>query len=251
MLSQHEIMQTIQMIDQQHLDVRTITMGISLLSCARSDPRQACDAIYDKITRCAENLVATGEAIEKEFGIPIVNKRISVTPIALVAAAAETDNYAPFAAALDRAAKATGVNFIGGFSALVQKGMTDADRKLIASIPEALSTTDLVCSSVNVGSTKAGIDMDAVALMGRTIKELADTLRDYGAEEMFLRSRGSLRVRMDLADSDFQAFMSGDEDAICQFQGVFMQQYSWAEPMVCTLQEKKELMLARMGKHRM
>ena len=173
-------MQTIQMIDQQHLDVRTITMGISLLSCARSDPRQACDAIYDKITRCAENLVATGEAIEKEFGIPIVNKRISVTPIALVAAAAETDNYAPFAAALDRAAKATGVNFIGGFSALVQKGMTDADRKLIASIPEALSTTDLVCSSVNVGSTKAGIDMDAVALMGRTIKELAERTADRG-----------------------------------------------------------------------
>ena len=163
MLSQHEIMQTIQMIDQQHLDVRTITMGISLLSCARSDPKQACGAIYDKITRYAEKLVSTGEAIEKEFGIPIVNKRISVTPIALVAAAAETDNYAPFAAALDRAAKTTGVNFIGGFSALVQKGMTEADRKLIASIPEALSTTDLVCASVNVGSTKAGIDMDAVA----------------------------------------------------------------------------------------
>ena len=139
MLSQHEIMQTIQMIDQQHLDVRTITMGISLLSCARSDPKQACGAIYDKITRYAEKLVSTGEAIEKEFGIPIVNKRISVTPIALVAAAAETDNYAPFAAALDRAAKTTGVNFIGGFSALVQKGMTEADRKLIASIPEALS----------------------------------------------------------------------------------------------------------------
>ena len=173
MLNQKDILSTIHMIDQQHLDVRTITMGISLLSCARSDVGAACDAIYDKITRYAEHLVATGEAIEKEFGIPIVNKRISVTPIALVAAAAETDNYAPFAAALDRAAKATGVNFIGGFSALVQKGMTDADRKLIASIPEALSTTDLVCSSVNVGSTKAGIDMDAVALMGRTIKELA------------------------------------------------------------------------------
>ena len=178
MLNQHEIMQTIQMIDQQHLDVRTITMGISLLSCARSDPRQACDAIYDKITRCAENLVATGEAIEKEFGIPIVNKRISVTPIALVAAAAETDNYAPFAAALDRAAKATGVNFIGGFSALVQKGMTDADRKLIASIPEALSTTDLVCSSVNVGSTKAGINMDAVEKMGGIVREVAERTAD-------------------------------------------------------------------------
>ena len=180
MLSQHEIMQTIQMIDQQHLDVRTITMGISLLSCARSDPKAACDAIYDKITRYAEKLVATGEAIEAEFGIPIVNKRISVTPIALVAAAAETDDYAPFAAALDRAAKATGVNFIGGFSALVQKGMTEADRKLIASIPEALSTTDLVCASVNVGSTKAGIDMDAVALMGRTIKDLAQRTADQG-----------------------------------------------------------------------
>ena len=180
MLSQHEIMQTIQMIDQQHLDVRTITMGISLLSCARSDPKQACGAIYDKITRYAEKLVSTGEAIEKEFGIPIVNKRISVTPIALVAAAAETDNYAPFAAALDRAAKTTGVNFIGGFSALVQKGMTEADRKLIASIPEALSTTDLVCASVNVGSTKAGIDMDAVALMGRTIKDLAGRTAGQG-----------------------------------------------------------------------
>ena len=180
MLSQHEIMQTIQMIDQQHLDVRTITMGISLLSCARSDPKAACNAIYDKITRYAEMLVATGEAIEAEFGIPIVNKRISVTPIALVAAAAETDDYAPFAAALDRAAKATGVNFIGGFSALVQKGMTEADRKLIASIPEALSTTDLVCASVNVGSTKAGIDMDAVALMGRTIKDLAQRTADQG-----------------------------------------------------------------------
>ena len=180
MLNQNEIMQTIQMIDQQHLDVRTITMGISLLSCARSDPKAACDAIYDKITRYAENLVATGEAIEKEFGIPIVNKRISVTPIALVAAAAETKNYAPFAVALDKAAKTTGVNFIGGFSALVQKGMTEADRNLIASIPEALSTTDLVCSSVNVGSTKAGIDMDAVALMGRTIKELAERTADRG-----------------------------------------------------------------------
>ena len=175
MLNQHEIMQTIQMIDQQHLDVRTITMGISLLSCAHSEVKAACDNIYDKITRYAEKLVATGEAIEKEFGIPIVNKRI-----ALVAAAARTDNYAPFAAALDRAAKATGVNFIGGFSALVQKGMTEADRILIRSIPEALSTTDIVCSSVNVGSTKAGIDMDAVAMMGRTIKELAERTADRG-----------------------------------------------------------------------
>ena len=180
MLNQREILQTIRMIDQQHLDVRTVTMGISLLSCAHSDVKVATDKIYDKITSYAEHLVATGEAIEKEYGIPIVNKRISVTPIALVAAAAETDNYTPFAQALDRAAKATGVNFIGGFSALCQKGMTKADRILIDSIPEALSSTDIVCASVNVGSTKAGIDMDAVALMGRTVKDLAERTADRG-----------------------------------------------------------------------
>ena len=174
MLNRNDILETINMIDQQHLDIRTITMGISLLSCADPDPKAACRKIYDKITRCAEKLVRTGEEIEREFGIPIVNKRISVTPMALVAAASETEDYVPFAAALDAAAKTTGVNFIGGFSALVQKGMTEADRKLIAAIPEALATTELVCSSVNVGSTKAGINMDAVALMGQTIKQTAE-----------------------------------------------------------------------------
>ena len=174
MLNRNDILETINMIDQQHLDIRTITMGISLLSCSDPDPKDACRKIYDKITRCAEKLVTTGEEIEREFGIPIVNKRISVTPMALVAAASETEDYVPFAAALDAAAKTTGVNFIGGFSALVQKGMTEADRKLIAAIPEALATTELVCSSVNVGSTKAGINMDAVALMGQTIKRTAE-----------------------------------------------------------------------------
>ena len=174
MLNRNDILETINMIDQQHLDIRTITMGISLLSCADPDPKAACRKIYDKITRCAEKLVRTGEEIEREFGIPIVNKRISVTPMALVAAASETEDYVPFAAALDAAAKSTGVNFIGGFSALVQKGMTEADRKLIAAIPEALATTELVCSSVNVGSTKAGLNMDAVALMGQTIKRTAE-----------------------------------------------------------------------------
>ena len=174
MLNRNDILETINMIDQQHLDIRTITMGISLLSCADPDPKAACRKIYDKITRCAEKLVTTGEEIEREFGIPIVNKRISVTPMALVAAASETEDYVPFAAALDAAAKTTGVNFIGGFSALVQKGMTEADRKLIAAIPEALATTELVCSSVNVGSTKAGINMDAVALMGQTLKRTAE-----------------------------------------------------------------------------
>ena len=180
MLNRNDILETINMIDQQHLDIRTITMGISLLSCADPDPKAACRKIYDKITRCAEKLVTTGEEIEREFGIPIVNKRISVTPMALVAAASETEDYVPFAAALDAAAKTTGVNFIGGFSALVQKGMTEADIKLIAAIPEALATTELVCSSVNVGSTKAGINMDAVALMGQTIKRTAELTAAHG-----------------------------------------------------------------------
>ena len=178
MISRNEILSTIHMIDQQHLDVRTITMGISLLSCADPDPERACGKIYDKITRYAERLVAVGEEIESEFGIPIVNKRISVTPIALVAAASETESYVSFARTLDRAAKTCGVNFIGGFSALVQKGMTDADRKLIRSIPEALAETDIVCSSVNVGSTKAGINMDAVRMMGEVIRETAERTAD-------------------------------------------------------------------------
>ena len=180
MLNRNDILETIRMIDQQHLDIRTITMGISLLSCADRSAERACEKIYDKISRYAERLVATGEEIEREFGIPIVNKRVSVTPIALVAAASETEDYVPFAKALDRAAKNVGVNFIGGFSALVQKGMTDADRQLIAAIPEALACTDLVCSSVNVGSSKAGINMDAVALMGQTVKKTAALTEKQG-----------------------------------------------------------------------
>ncbi len=172
------IMDTIRMIDQQHLDIRTITMGISLLDCVSEDPRRCCDKIYDKICRRAANLVRTGENIEAEFGIPIVNKRISVTPMALVAGSCETKNYVPFALALDRAAKECGVNFIGGYSALVQKGFAKGDEYLLQSIPEALASTDIVCSSVNVGSTRAGINMDAVARMGRIIKETAHLTRD-------------------------------------------------------------------------
>ena len=171
MLNRKEILSTIEMIDQQHLDIRTITMGISLYDCCDPDASSACGKIYDKICRYAEKLVSTGEAIEIEYGIPIVNKRISVSPIALVAAASDAPDYVSFAVTLDRAAKNCGVDFIGGFSALVQKGMTKADEKLILSIPEALSSTELVCSSVNVGSTKAGINMDAVALMGRMIRD--------------------------------------------------------------------------------
>ena len=178
MMNQNDILSTIHMIDQQHLDIRTITMGISLLDCCDSDPKRACEKIYDKITRSAKVLVKTGEAIEAEFGIPIVNKRISVTPIALVAGASEARDYVPFAVALDKARAETGVNFIGGFSALVQKGMTGADLRLIRSIPEALATTELVCASVNIGSTKAGINMDAVALMGEVIKNTAQRTAD-------------------------------------------------------------------------
>ncbi len=178
MLNQKEILSTIEMIDQQHLDIRTITMGISLLSCCDPDPKRACEKVYEKICRCAENLVKTGQDIEDEFGIPIVNKRISVTPMALVAGASETEDYVPFALALDKAAQSCGVNFIGGYSALVQKGMTQADERLIRSIPEALARTELVCSSVNVGSTRAGVNMDAVALMGRIVKETADRTAD-------------------------------------------------------------------------
>ena len=178
MLDQKDILSTLDMIDNQHLDIRTITMGISLLDCADPDLRKCCEKIYNKITRCAKDLVKVGQDIEAEFGIPIVNKRISVTPISLVAAACQTESYVEIAKTLDRAAKTCGVNFIGGFSALVQKGCTESDWKLIRSIPEAMASTDMVCSSVNVGSTKAGINMDAVARMGRIIKETAHLTRD-------------------------------------------------------------------------
>ena len=178
MLNRNDIFQTLDMINKRHLDIRTITMGISLLDCADRDVQVCCRKIYDKITRCAKDLVRVGEDIEKEFGIPIVNKRISVTPIALVAAACETDSYVPIAKTLDEAAKVCGVNFIGGFSALVQKGCTASDWKLIHSIPEAMAVTERVCASVNVGSTKAGINMDAVAEMGRIIKRTAELTAD-------------------------------------------------------------------------
>ena len=173
MLNLSDILYTQDMIDKRHLDIRTITMGISLLDCVHEDVNACAGRIYDKITRRAENLVKVGQDIEWEFGIPIVNKRISVTPIALVGNGCRTDSYVPLAIAMDKAAKACGVNFIGGFSALVQKGATQGDWILMDSIPEALACTDMVCASVNVGSTKAGINMDAVAKMGQIIKKTA------------------------------------------------------------------------------
>ena len=173
LLNTDEIVQTIRMIEWQHLDVRTITLGLSLLDCAGDDMERVSSRIYDKICREARDLVAVGEAIEREYGIPIVNKRLSVTPIALVAGGCRGESPVKAALAMDAAAAEVGVNFIGGFSALVHKDYTDGDRALIASIPEALAATERVCASVNVGSTRSGINMDAVAQMGRVIKETA------------------------------------------------------------------------------
>ncbi len=173
MINYHNIMETIRMIGKEKLDIRTITMGISLLDCCHSSGKIARQKIYDKITKYAENLVKVGEEIEIEYGIPIVNKRISVTPISIIADASEENHCIEFAKTLDEAAKTVGVNFIGGFSALVHKGYTKGDEKLIASIPEALSATEKVCASVNVATTKAGINMNAVRQMGEIIKKTA------------------------------------------------------------------------------
>ena len=180
-MNRNEVFETVDMIHNEKLDIRTITMGISLFDCADEDPKRACEKIYNKITKCAKDLVKTGEDIENTFGIPIVNKRVSVTPISLVAAASKTDNYLMFAQALDKAARDIGINFIGGFTALVQKGFMNADKVLINSIPEVLANTELVCSSVNVASTKAGINMSAVRDMGLIIKQTAELTKDRDA----------------------------------------------------------------------
>lgn len=177
MLNMKNIMETITMIQDDHLDIRTITMGISLLDCCDTDIDKSCEKVYEKICRLAGNLVQTGEEIEKKYGIPIVNKRVSVTPIAILTAVSGGDPV-KYAHALDRAAKKIGVNFIGGYTALVQKGFAAGDRELIESIPRALAETDFVCSSVNVGSTKAGINMDAVKLMGNVVKEASQLTSD-------------------------------------------------------------------------
>ena len=180
MISRREIQETNRMIAEMNLDVRTITMGISLFDCIDNDIAVLCDNIYQKITTLAKDLVKIGDEIAKEYGIPVVNKRISVTPIGLIGASAckTTDDFVQIAKALDRAAKTVGINFIGGYSALVAKGMTKAEEMLLRSIPEALSVTDVVCSSVNVGSTKTGINMDAVRLMGQVIRKTAERTKD-------------------------------------------------------------------------
>ncbi|MDE7298213.1 MAG: PFL family protein, partial [Lachnospiraceae bacterium] len=180
MINFSEVMETNEMIEKENLDVRTITLGISLMDCIDSDLKVCSRKIYEKITGTAERLVATGAQIEQEFGIPVVNKRISVTPIALVGGACcrQKEDFVELARTLDRAAKTVGVNFIGGYSALVSKGMTRADRLLMESIPEALAVTERVCSSVNVGSTKTGINMDAVKLMGEIVRQTAERTKD-------------------------------------------------------------------------
>lgn len=178
MFNTKDILETIHMISDEHLDIRTVTMGISLLDCADQDIDRACDNIYKKITTKAKNLVSVCNDIEREYGIPIINKRISVTPVAMVAAACKSQNPVKFALTLQRCADEVGVNFIGGYSALVQKGFSSGDRELIESIPEALSCTNNICASVNIGSSKAGINLDAVALMGKIIRQSAEMTAD-------------------------------------------------------------------------
>lgn len=180
-MNTNNILETIKMIEEEKLDIRTITMGISLLDCIDADGDKAREKIYNKIMRCAKDLVKVGNEIEAEFGIPIVNKRISVTPISLIAGATDEENYVKFAEVLDKAANDLGVNFIGGFSALVHKGYSKGDRILIKSIPQALKSTSKVCASVNIGSTRSGINMDAVKEMGEIIKECADLTANENA----------------------------------------------------------------------
>ena len=178
MIETKDILETINMIENEHLDVRTVTMGISLLDCIDSDIDKACDKVYDKICRYAKDLVKTAEDISREYGIPIINKRIAVTPIAMLASVCQTQKITKFAKVLDKAAQELGVDFIGGYSALVEKGFASGDYALIESIPEALSITNKVCSSVNIGSTKAGINMDAVKMMGKIVKQSAELTAD-------------------------------------------------------------------------
>jgi uncharacterized protein (UPF0210 family) len=212
-ITPQEVAETLNMVSQQHLDIRTITMGISLAGCADEDMDRMCSKVYERITTQADGLVETAEQLEGEYGIPIVNKRVSVTPIAQIAAGCPDEDLSPIAHAMDRAAATLGIDFMGGFSALVQKGMGNADRRLIASIPKALSTTERVCSSVNVASLRAGINMDAVLLMAQTVVDAAKATVDincYGAAKLVIFSNM-------VEDSPFMAGAihgTGEADAV-------------------------------------
>lgn len=212
-ITPQEVAETLSMVSEQNLDLRTITMGISLMGCADEDMGRMCTKIYDRITQQADGLVATADDLENEYGIPIANKRVSVTPVAQIAAACADEDLSPIAHAMDRAAETLGIDFMGGFSALVQKGMGAADRRLIASIPEALSTTDRVCSSLNIASTRAGINMDAALLSAQTMIDCAKATIDtdcYGAAKFVVFANM-------VEDSPFMAGAthgSGEADAV-------------------------------------
>ena len=212
-ITPQEVAETLSMVSEQNLDLRTITMGISLAGCADEDMSRMCDKVYDRITRTAEHLVETANDLQAEYGIPIANKRVSVTPIAQIAAGCADEDLSPLAHAMDRAAETLGIDFMGGFSALVQKGMGGADRRLIASVPEALATTERVCSSLNIASTRAGINMDAVLLSAETILECARRTADidcYGAAKFVVFANM-------VEDSPFMAGAvhgSGEADAV-------------------------------------
>ena len=212
-ITPQEVAETLSMVSQQNLDLRTITMGISLMGCADEDMGRMCTKVYDHITHTAEHLVGVADDLQAEYGIPIANKRVSVTPIAQIAAACPDQDLTPLAATLDRAAATLGIDFLGGFSALVQKGMGNADRRLINSIPHALATTERVCSSVNVASTRAGINMDAVLRMAEVVQEAARLTTDvncYGAAKLVIFSNM-------VEDSPFMAGAihgTGEADAV-------------------------------------
>ena len=258
MINMFEVSETNNMITQEKLDVRTITMGISLLDCIDSSVEKVCENVYNKITTLAKNLVSTGKDIEKEYGIPIVNKRISVTPIALVGSAAckTTDDFVEIAKSLDRAAKEVGVNFLGGYSALVSKGMTKAEELLIRSIPKALAVTERVCSSVNIGSTKTGINMDAVRLMGSIVKEAAEYTKDQD-------SLGCAKLVVFCNAPDDNPFMAGafhgvtEADAIINVgvsgPGVVMHAISQVRgqnfEVLCETIKKTAFKITRVGQH--
>ncbi|HJA28322.1 MAG TPA: DUF711 family protein, partial [Candidatus Olsenella pullicola] len=212
-ITPQEVAETLSMVSEQNLDLRTITMGISLAGCADEDMGRMCDKVYDRITHTAEHLVETADDLQAEYGIPIANKRVSVTPIAQIAAGCPDEDLSPLAHAMDRAAETLGIDFMGGFSALVQKGMGATDRRLIASVPEALATTERVCSSLNIASTRAGINMDAVLLSAETILECARRTQDidcYGAAKFVVFANM-------VEDSPFMAGAvhgSGEADAV-------------------------------------
>lgn len=226
------ILETIKMLDEENLDIRTLTMGVSLFDCIDPDYEKACAKIYDKLISETKDFIKISKEVSKIYGVPIINNRISVTPISMIGAATDLDDYTPFAKVLDKAAKDIGVDFIGGFSALVEKGMTKADEILIKSIPKALAQTDLVCGSINVGSTKAGINMDAVALCGQTIKDLAANTDDaFGCAKLVVFANAV----------DDNPFMAGAFHGVGEAETVISVGISGPGVVKAAIEDKKDL----------